>query len=173
MCIHPIQYISSIVLQLLRLRYIDAFRGGMFSLLFYDYARLLITNEYLCIVMTPTNYIKTEGNKIEVCLDVIFKKEGDAIVSYAPALELSGCGKDEEEARKSFEIVLNAYIKYTIENGTLEADLVRHNWKKEVIKQQEVFAGQEFPLILLSNELARSMTRGRFSKSSERMTISC
>ena len=123
--------------------------------------------------MRPSNYIKTKGNLIEVCLDVMFKKEGKSVVSYAPALELSGCGKDIEEAKRSFDIVLREYIKYTRENGTLEADLIRHNWRKEFSEQKEVFVGMDFGLMLVSNEQARSMTRGKFSKSNERVTIPC
>lgn len=123
--------------------------------------------------MKTTNYIRINGNKIEISLDVIFKKEGDAIVSYAPALELSGCGKSEEEAKRSFEIVLTEYVKYTKRNGTLEADLLRHNWKKEVVRQKEVFNGLDFPSVLLLNEQARTMTNGKFMKSNELMTVTC
>ena len=121
--------------------------------------------------MRPTNYIRTEGDRIEICLDVLFKKEGGSFVSYAPALELSGCGRDFDEARKSFEIVLREYVRYTRENGTLEADLLRHNWKKEFISKREVYTGLDFTLLLASNEQAKSMTRGNFEKRSERITV--
>lgn len=123
--------------------------------------------------MASPNHIIILDNKIEVRLDVIYKIEGNAIVSYAPALDLSGCGKDEEEARKSLKIVLNNYIKFTIKNSTLEADLAKHNWKKHVNKQHEIFEGPEFPLILMTSDQAKSMTRGAFSKSNVRITVSC
>ena len=123
--------------------------------------------------MTSTNYIKASGNRVEVCLDVIFKADAGVVVSYAPALNLSGCGKTIEEAKQSFEIVLREYIKYTREHGTLEEDLLRHNWKKESLTKRELFVGQDFWLILVSDEKAQSMTRGNFSKSSEILSIAC
>ena len=34
----------------------------------------------------------------------------------------------EEGAKKSFEFVLKDYLDYTVENGTLEQDLMNHGW---------------------------------------------
>ena len=34
----------------------------------------------------------------------------------------------EEGAKKSFEFVLKDYLDYTVENGTLEQDLINHGW---------------------------------------------
>ena len=36
----------------------------------------------------------------------------------------------EEGAKKSLEWVLKDYLEYTVENGTLEQDLLSHGWRK-------------------------------------------
>lgn len=44
-------------------------------------------------------------------------------IIYCPALDLSGYGNTESEAKKSFDIVLTEYFNYTINKKTLWADL--------------------------------------------------
>ena len=62
-------------------------------------------------------------------LSLVEFKDDEAYYSYCPALELIGYGNDKEEAKKSFKIVLEEYIRYTTENQTLLADLKNHGWK--------------------------------------------
>jgi predicted RNase H-like HicB family nuclease len=62
-------------------------------------------------------------------LNLVAFKDDEAYYSYCPALELIGYGDNEEEAKKSFEIVLEEYINYTTENNTLIKDLEKHGWK--------------------------------------------
>jgi hypothetical protein len=52
-----------------------------------------------------------------------------SIIAYCPSLDLTGCGYTEHEALESFNIVLEEYLKYTTEHGTLIADLEEHGWK--------------------------------------------
>lgn len=116
------------------------------------------------------NYIHIKDGAIDVCLDVLIKKDQNNVyISYAPALDLSGCGNSLEEARRSFEIVLTEYLKYTLENGTLEQDLLEHKWKKE----ENAFESPAFWAIFRTNKAAQEMYAGDFSKSQERITIAC
>ena len=55
----------------------------------------------------------------------------NSIIAYCPSLDLSGCGYTENEALESFNIVLEEYLRYTAENGTLIADLEEHGWKMQ------------------------------------------
>ena len=65
-------------------------------------------------VMT-NNYIHIHDGFVDVCLDVLIRKDKDDVyLSYAPALDLSGCGHSVEEAKKSFATVLTEYLKFTI-----------------------------------------------------------
>jgi len=60
---------------------------------------------------------------------VITYNGDNSIIAYCPSLELVGCGYTEHEALESFNIVLEEYIRYTTENGTLIEDLEEHGWK--------------------------------------------
>lgn len=53
-------------------------------------------------------------------------REDDNFIAYSPALDLSGYGKTEEDARNSFNIVLKEYFDYAINEGTLYEDLKSH-----------------------------------------------
>ena len=62
-------------------------------------------------------------------LGLVAFKDDEACYSYCPALNLIGYGDTEQEAKESFNIVLEEYIRYTTENNTLIADLENHGWK--------------------------------------------
>lgn len=121
------------------------------------------------MVMT-NNYIHIHDGFVDVCLDVLIRKDKDDVyLSYAPALDLSGCGHSVEEAKKSLETVLTEYLKFTIANGTLEQDLLEHKWKK----QEKKYSSPAFWVIFRTNKVAQEMYAGDFSKSQERITIAC
>jgi predicted RNase H-like HicB family nuclease len=74
------------------------------------------------------NIIKTDGKMVNVSLEVQLLKEGDYIVSYCPALELSSFGVTEEEAREAFEGALTIFLDETYKRGTLEVVLLDLGW---------------------------------------------
>lgn len=75
------------------------------------------------------NIIKTDGNRVvNVSVDVQLIKQGDYIVSYCPALELSSFGISEEEAKEGFEGALNTFLQETHAKGTLEKVLLDLGW---------------------------------------------
>ncbi len=75
-----------------------------------------------------TNIIKTDGDKVvNVSVEVQLIKQGDYIVSYCPALELSSFGDTEDDAKTAFEAALGIFLKDTHEKGTLERVLLDLN----------------------------------------------
>ncbi len=79
--------------------------------------------------------IRKSGNNISVELSVFVYKDldypnGDMYIAYCPELDLVGYDTTNRKARKSFEFVLKDYLDYTLEKGTLEADLIKHGWRK-------------------------------------------
>lgn len=78
--------------------------------------------------MAHTNSIEKDENSVIVNLEVHFFEEGDYVVSYCPALELSSYGDDEEEARKAFEEVLHIYMEETDKKRSLERNLLSLGW---------------------------------------------
>lgn len=77
------------------------------------------------------NYVKIQGGKIEANLDVLLFRNNGIVYAYAPALDLVGYGATEDEARSSFEIVLQDFFEFGLKRGTLEKDLKKHSWVKE------------------------------------------
>jgi predicted RNase H-like HicB family nuclease len=62
---------------------------------------------------------------------VVFKDEDEKVwYAHCPALDITGYGKSEDDAKASFEIVLQETVEYMISHGTLEKELRRMGWKK-------------------------------------------
>lgn len=76
-----------------------------------------------------TNYIKTDGNEtVNVLVDVLLIKDGDYIVSFCPALNLSSFGDTEDEAKKSFEEAADIFFDELHKRGTLIKVLYDLGW---------------------------------------------
>lgn len=76
-----------------------------------------------------TDYIKTTGDStVDVSLDVLLIKEGDYIVSYCPALNLSSFGDSEQDAREAFDEALTIFLSDVSKKGTLEKVLLNLGW---------------------------------------------
>lgn len=74
--------------------------------------------------------IEINNTGIKVDVSVFLFKEDEVFHAYCPELDLVGYDYTEEGAKKSFEWVLKDYLEYTVENGTLEQDLINHGWRK-------------------------------------------
>ena len=62
---------------------------------------------------------------LSVGVDILFLKEGKYVVAYAPALELSSYGRNEQTARKAFDEAVSIFLEETERKGTLERVLLR------------------------------------------------
>lgn len=67
-------------------------------------------------------------NKIKCTLPLIIFEEDNCIITFCPALDLSGYGSTESEANHSFEETLSEYFKYTVNKKTLAEDLKKLGW---------------------------------------------
>ncbi len=117
--------------------------------------------------MKSTNYIRIQDGRIDSQLDVMFYVEDGVTFAYAPALDLVGYGKNVDEAKASFEIVIAEYFKFTTENNTLEADLRAHGW---VAKEEESFNSPLFVDILKRNKQLQNVVNNDYSKVSEQFS---
>jgi hypothetical protein len=77
---------------------------------------------------------------ISVSVSLLSFKENDNFIIYSPALDLSGYGKSLEEAQESFNVAIEEFCRYTINKGTLTAELTKLGWniskrRKQVYKQ--------------------------------------
>jgi len=77
------------------------------------------------VIRSGKRKVRIEGN-----LPVIYFREGDAIIAYSPALDLSSYGASLDEAKKNFNEVLDLFFEDLIQRGTLEDVLEECGWKK-------------------------------------------
>lgn len=77
-----------------------------------------------------TAITKRNNGSYNVRVSVVEFQESNIFIIYCPALDLSGYGESDTEAKKSFEVTLNEYIRYAVNKGTLDDDLKAHGWKK-------------------------------------------
>ena len=74
------------------------------------------------------------SNNFEARIPVLFFEEGDKIVAYSPALDLSTFGKTEEQARKRFAEASMLFITEIMEMGTIDEVLEECGWHRMTSK---------------------------------------
>ncbi len=71
-----------------------------------------------------------QGTGISVSIPVVLYEEDNIHYAYCAALDILGYGNTEEEARKSFEIIIEETLRYAVSHGTLDALLKGNGWHK-------------------------------------------
>lgn len=69
------------------------------------------------------------SNQVDCRLTVTTFEEEGIHFYYAPALDLTGYGKTDEEAQKSFDITLEQFVNYGLHKKTLFNELKKLGWK--------------------------------------------
>lgn len=90
------------------------------------------------------------NNNVELSLSIFLWEEDSVFYVYSPALDLTGYGLNKEEARTSFETVLQEFIAYTHNKKTIFAELENLGWAVNKIKKRVV--SPEFEDMLSENE---------------------
>ena len=68
---------------------------------------------------------------------------------YCPALDLTGYGHNDGEAKNSFEQTLKLYLDYTVNKQTLVSDLKAHGWR---LKNRKNLVSPPFSDLLKHNK---------------------
>ena len=68
--------------------------------------------------------------QIEANIPVLFFEEGDKMIAYSPALDISSCGDTEEQARTRFVEAVSVFLKELQEMGTLNEVLEECGWQR-------------------------------------------
>lgn len=110
--------------------------------------------------MESENKITNQGDYIKVTLDLYLFLDEECYIAYSPALDLSGYGATESEAKESFSIALDEYISYGISKRTLVKDLRAHGWKIRSFKQRKMSA-PTFDNMLKSNFTFRDILENK------------
>ncbi len=116
------------------------------------------------------NQIEVKNGIIKACLDLFSYQENGIRIVYAPALDLAGYGQTLSAARHSFEVSFSEYMRYTVENGTLENDLLAHGWKATC--PEENYLSPDMVSMLRKNQQLRKLIQGNYQKVSKTMSFS-
>lgn len=101
-----------------------------------------------------------------------FEDDGSKIV-YSPALDLSGYGNTEKEAKASFEEALKEFLRYTTHKGTFTKELKRLGWEVGVrLKKSKPAKAPDLAHMLQTNDyLARIFETKNFKKFNEAIEL--
>lgn len=113
--------------------------------------------------------VYTDRMSIKVQLPIISFEENGCKIIYCPALDLSGYGMTEDEAKESFQISLEEFFRYTIRKKTLEKVLTKLGW---TLKSKKKMTPPSMDVMLANNRTFRNIfNRHSFSKTSASITI--
>ena len=59
-----------------------------------------------------------KNQQFELTLQIF--KEGDTFIAYNPELDISSCGKNQEQARKNFSTAVSLFLEEAKKMGTLQ-----------------------------------------------------
>lgn len=112
--------------------------------------------------MKNDNFIKVSKSNVEARLDVFIYENDGFKIAYAPSLDIMGYGKTVDDAKQSFEVVIEDFFLTTIKENTLNAYLQEHGWTKEARRVK-----YSFPLsmdLLETNKQVQDIFANDFEK---------
>ena len=78
----------------------------------------------------PVQAQSIKGKHMIGKVPVIYLEEGNQVVAFSPALDLSTCGDTKEQARTRFIEAATIFFDEIIEMGTVDDVLTECGWKK-------------------------------------------
>lgn len=109
---------------------------------------------------------------VKVRLDIISFEEDEIKICYSPALDLSGYGIDEEAAKKSFEISLEEFLRYTTNKNTLIEELKKLGWEVKGRKNNRIFKPPYLDQLFQNREYLLDIVRNKnFSRTTRDINI--
>ena len=116
-----------------------------------------------------TSEYRDGHNWINVKLSLIEFEENGLHFVYSPALDLTGYGKTEEEAKESYNLAMEEFIKYTTNKETVYQELERLGWT--ISKKKKVKAPSLSALLQSRSYLEEIFTERDFRKTDESVSI--
>ncbi|HLF65855.1 MAG TPA: hypothetical protein VI603_18985 [Saprospiraceae bacterium] len=83
------------------------------------------------------------GKEVKLSVAVFLIREGEYITAYSPHLEISGYGKDADDAMLSFDQCVEMFLEESIEKGNLHEILLKLGWK--IQREGEIFSPPQIP----------------------------
>lgn len=118
--------------------------------------------------------LKGEGkygkSTVKVEVPVMVFHEENTWFAYLPSFDLTGYGNDTEEAKESLKIVLDEFIRYSLNKKTFFDELRRLGW---VIKSKKkpIHAPKMSDLIQSNEQLKEIIDSKQYSTSSYQVNV--
>lgn len=114
---------------------------------------------------------KQFGSKsVKIDVQVLFFQEDNIYYAFMPSFDLTGYGKTEEEARESLKVVLDEFLRYTLNKNTLYIELQRLGWKVRS-KKKPMYAPQMSDLINTNEELREIVNSKQYTTSNYQVNV--
>ncbi len=114
---------------------------------------------------------KIFGTKtVKINLPVLFFSEDNICYAYMPSFDLTGYGNTEEEARQSLTIVLDEFLRYTLNKNTLFIEMQRLGWKIKS-KRKPMHAPQISELINTNPQLKEIVNYKQYTTSEYQVNV--
>ena len=120
--------------------------------------------------------LKISGNKqfgtnsVKFDLPLFLFEEDSTRFAYLPSLDLTGYGKTEEEAKESLKVVLEEFLRYTINKNTLFIEMKRLGWQVKS-KKKPMHAPEISDLINTNNQLKEIINYKNYSTSHYQVNV--
>ena len=108
------------------------------------------------------------SGKLQLSLVTFMDDDGIHYV-YCPALDLTGYGHTESDAKASFEKTIQLHMNYTINKETFIDDLKAHGWN---LKNKNKISSPPFSVMLkLNKDFENIVEKRNFSKFTHELEI--
>ena len=115
-------------------------------------------------------YVHNKGTYV-MDLPIIIFKDGNNEIVYCPALDLSGYGKNEDDAKESFKVCLGEFFKYTTNKNTLRKELCRLGWVIKNSKNKPMLPPSMSQLLEENDNFSNIFNNYPFRKIDEQIEI--
>lgn len=112
--------------------------------------------------------IGTKSEKVD--LQVLFFEEDNIQYAYMPSFDLTGYGNTAAEAKESLTIVLDEFLRYTLNKNILFLEMQRLGWKIKS-KTKPMYAPQMSDLINTNEQLKDIVNSKQYSTSDYQVKI--
>jgi hypothetical protein len=114
---------------------------------------------------------KKFGTKfIKVSLQVLFFEEDKIHYAYMPSFDLTGYGNTEDEAKESLTVVLDEFLRYTLNKNTLFIEMQRLGWRIKS-KKKPMYAPKMSDLINTNDQLKDIVNSKQYTTSNYQVNV--
>ena len=107
---------------------------------------------------------------MKVDLQVLIFEEDNIHYAYMPSFDLMGYGDTEENAKESLTVVLDEFLRYTLNKNTLFIEMQRLGWKIRS-KQKPMYAPQMSEMINMNEQLKDIVNSKQYTSSNYQVNI--